>query len=92
MLHFDQKNIYASSNQSYYGLMLRVREEVSKRFIDFFIKSPSSLYKNVRAVISRRGYQSNYGNLENAHIILAVDLEKLSEVESVFFTWKSLCI
>ena len=74
--------------------MLRVREEVSKRFIDFFIKSPSSLYKNVKVVFYRREYQSNSGNLAHAHIILAVDIEKLSEEENVYVkkTCMGLCI
>ena len=48
------------------------------------MKSPSSPYNNAKEVFDRREYQSNSGNLAHAHIILAVDIEKLSEEENVF--------
>ena len=48
------------------------------------MKSPSSPYKNVKAVFSRREYQYNFGNIAHAHIILAIDREKQSEEASVF--------
>ena len=42
-----------------------------------------SPYKNVKSVFSRREYQPKSGNLAHAHIILAVDWEKLSEKGTV---------
>ena len=58
------------------------------------MKSPSSPYKNVKTVFYIREYQSNSGNLAHAHIILAVDIEKLSEEEMFLLkkTCMSLCI
>ena len=58
------------------------------------MKSPSSPYNNTKAVFYKREYQSNSGNLAHAHIILAVDIEKLSEEENVFVkkTCMGLCI
>ena len=58
------------------------------------MKSPSSPYKNVKTVFYIREYQSNSGNLAHAHIILDVNIEKLSEEENVFVkkTCMSLCI
>ena len=71
-------------NEASSELMLRVWEEVSKRFLDFLTKIPSSSYKNKKAVFSRREYQSNSVNILNFHIILVVGWEKLSE-EGNFF-------
>ena len=64
--------------------MLRVWEDVLKLFLDFITKSPISPYKNVKAVFSISEYQSNFVNIAHAHIILAVDWEKLSEEEICF--------
>ena len=57
-------------------------------------KSKQSI-QNVKAVFSRRNYQSNSGNIAYSHIILAVDWEKIIEEESVFVifkTWTIFCI
>ena len=56
---------------------------IFKTFLDFHTKIPSSTYKNAKAAFSKREYQSNDGNPKYAHIILAVDREKLSEEKSV---------
>ena len=40
--------------------------------------------QNVRAVLYRREYQFNFGNIAHADIILAIDWDKLSEEESFF--------
>ena len=53
--------------------MLRVRKEVSKIFIGFLTKIPSSLYKNVKTVFYRREYQSNSGSLVHDYTILDVN-------------------
>ena len=47
-------------------------------------KNSKQSIQNVRAVLSRRGYQFNFGNLAHADIILVIDWEKLSEEESGF--------
>ena len=80
----DQIEIDNAMNQTASGLMLRVWEEVSKLFLDFLTKSPHSPYKNVKALFSRREYQSNSGNLAHAHIILAVDWDQLDDNQRHF--------
>ena len=85
LLHCDKKLIDASLNQYFSGLLLILWKEVSKLFPDFLKKIPRSQYKNMKAVFSRRDYQSNSGNLVHAHIIIAVDWDKLSEEESFLF-------
>ena len=76
LLHCDTIEMETSFNQYSSGLMLKVWEEVSKLFIDFVTKIPSSPYQNVKSLFSIREYQSNSGNI--AHTILAVDWEKLN--------------
>ena len=64
--------------------MLRVWEEVSKIFLDFFTQSKNSPYKHVNATFSRREYQSNSDNLTHSHIILAINWECLTIEEREF--------
>jgi predicted GIY-YIG superfamily endonuclease len=80
----DQTEVDSAVNQAASGLMLRIWEEVSKLFLDFLTGNPNSPYKNVKATFSRREYQSNSGNLGHAHIILAINWDRLTDEECEF--------
>ena len=63
--------------------MFRGWEAFSKIFLGFITKISSGPYKNMKAVFSRSKYQSNYGNLARANIILAIYWQKISKEKSV---------
>ena len=47
-------------------------KEVSKLFIDYIQKSPSSPFKRVGGIFTRYEYQKDVGNLSHIHLILQV--------------------
>ena len=65
-------------------LLLRNWKEVSKLFIDYIQKSPSSPFKRVGGIFTRYEYQKDVGNLSHIHLILQVLWDELDDQEQAF--------
>ena len=49
----DQNEYIDAINQASSGLLLRIWQEVSQRFVNFIKNSPSSPFKKLRSIFSR---------------------------------------
>ena len=65
-------------------LLLQNWQEVSKLFIDYLQKSPTSPFRRVGGIFVRYEYQKDIGNLSHIHLILQVKRNELSEEENKF--------
>ena len=65
-------------------LLLRNWQEVSKLFIDYLQKSPTSPFRRVGGIFVCYEYQKDIGNLSHIHLILQVKRNELSEEENKF--------
>ena len=80
----DQEEYINAINQASSGLLLRVWQEVSSRFLDYIKNSPSSPFKKVKSIFSRQEYQKLVGNLHHIHLIMEVAFNEMSEEEQKF--------
>ena len=74
----NKKEVDDTINQTSAGLMLWIWEEASKLFSEFINKSTHSPHCNVKAMFTRKEYQSNSGNSTHSHIIIAIKEKELS--------------
>ena len=80
----DQEEYMSALHQSSSSLLLQVWQEVSKLFITYLQKSPTSPYVNVRSIFACQEYQKLRGNLHHIHLMLEVDNNNLSEEQKKF--------
>ena len=80
----DQQEYIDAINQASSGLLLRIWQEVSQRFVKFIKSSPSSPFKKVKLIFSRQEYQKLVGNLHHIHLIMEVAYDKMSAEERKF--------
>jgi predicted GIY-YIG superfamily endonuclease len=84
-LEIDQrKEIDQALVDSSGTLLLRIWEEIFPLFIDYLKYSPSSPFKRFLAVFARKEYQSNRGNLDHDHMMLALNFNQMNEEEKAF--------
>ena len=65
-------------------LLLRNWQEVSKLFVEYLQKSPSSPFRRVGGIFVRYEYQKDAGNLSHIHLILQVLWDDLNAEERAF--------
>ena len=85
--HLDatsQGEIKKCIKQASSTLLLRNWQEVSKLFVDYLHKSPSSPFRRVGGIFVRYEYQKDVGNLSHIHLILQVLWDELNEEETIF--------
>ena len=85
--HLDstsQAEIQKAMKQASSTITLRNWQEVSKLFVDYLQKSPSSPFRRVGGIFVRYKYQKDVGNLSHIHLILQVLWNLLTEQEEVF--------
>ena len=80
----DQQEYIDAINQASSGLLLRIWQEVSQRFVKFIKNSPSSPFKKVKSIFSRQEYQKLVGNLHHIHLIMEVAFDEMSPEERKF--------
>ena len=80
----DQNEYIDAINQASSGLLLRIWQEVSQRFVNFIKNSPSSPFKKVRSIFSRQEYQKLVGNLHHIHLVMEVSFDQMSPEERKF--------
>ena len=80
----SQVEIQNSMSQASSVLLLRNWKEVSKLFIDYIQKSPSSPFKRVGGIFTRYEYQKDVGNLSHIHLILQVKWDEIDDEEKAF--------
>ena len=80
----SQKEIRNATSQASSTLLLRNWQEVSKLFVEYLYKSPTSPFKRVGGIFVRYEYQKDAGNLSHIHLILQVLWDELTDEEKAF--------
>ena len=80
----SQKEIRNAMSQASSTLLLRNWQEVSKLFVEYLYKSPTSPFKRVGGIFVRYEYQKDAGNLSHIHLILQVLWDELTDEEKAF--------
>ena len=80
-----QDEIRKSMSQASSTLLLRNWQEVSKLFVEYLQRSPTSPFCRVGGIFVRYEYQKDTGNLSHIHLILQVKWDELTPEE------KELC-
>ena len=80
----SQEEIRKAMSQASSTLLLRNWQEVSKLFVEYLQKSPSSPFRRVGGIFIRYEYQKDAGNLSHIHLILQVKWEELTPEEKDF--------
>ena len=80
----EKKEIETALVDASASLLLRVWEEVSSLFIDYLRKSPSSPFKKLKSIFSRKEDQKDRGNLSHFHMMIALDWDSMTDDEKHF--------
>ena len=79
-----QDEIRKSMSQASSTLLLRNWQEVSKLFVEYLQRSPTSPFCRVGGIFVRYEYQKDTGNLSHIHLILQVKWDELTSEEKEF--------
>ena len=79
-----QAEVRHAVTQASSTLLLRNWQEVSKLFVEYLYKSPSSPFCRVGGIFVRYEYQKDAGNLSHIHLILQVKWDELTDEERQF--------
>ena len=80
----EQEEITNAMHESSAVPLLRNWNEVTKLFINYIHKSPTSPFCNVGSIFARCEYQKEVGNLHHVHLILQVMYDMMTEEQKRF--------